>query len=464
MTAKGRKLAALLLVLVLLAACPANAPASRLTRTTCLPADQLPSAEVRLPGPVRLSAEEQAAILAAGSLSPDPVLEQVLSLLEEGSPFLVRYNLLTGSSVSARMPFGVPYLFGGQTASHVFAKEPDYVVQQAGSNSPAYYRKGTWYLYGFDCVGLAKWLWKQNREEIWPTVDVLLQSRGRQLWNSAGKAMPAWEELPGVLSPGDMLIYRHPGTHVVFYIGTLRQYGYTAEEIPELAPWLDWPLVIHCGTNAGVARRFAWLIDNGLSKYRIAADTDGGVAVSLLGVDPALAPYHIHQQNQDTWYFTLPDGTWLTVVPWKNVTAYAWFPLTEASPAPLAAPVPTRREEVFTLTLRETEELAVASRLGDVRECSLTGTGEGAGFRGDLLPGGRLTRLGEAAELRCVLQGTGSVGEACLVWLAWDGETVRLRTDSGALAWLETEALTAALEEAGEQTLVHVFRQVPVHP
>lgn len=446
-----------LLALLLVTAPVPPAAAARLVRTTCLPADQLASAEVRLPGPVRLSAEEQAAILAAGSLAAHPMLDQALSLLEEGNPFLVRYNLITDSRVTARMPFGVPYLFGGQAANHVFAKEPDYVVQQAGSNSPAYYRKGTWYLYGFDCVGLAKWLWKQNYQTAWPTVDLLLESRARQLWNSAGKPMPAWEELPGLLTPGDMLIYRHPGTHVVFYAGTLRQYGYTEAEVdPALAPWLDWPLVIHCGTNAGVARRFAWLIENGLSKYRIAADTDGGVAVSLLGVDAAEAPYHIHQQNQDTSYFTLPDGTWLTVVPWKNIDRYAWFPLGSE----VAPDRPVRREELFVLPLEEGLATVVESPRGTVRLGSCSGRVESADFTGEILPGAQLARVGEAASLRCCLQGTDAGGDACLVYLDWDGDALTLRTDSPALAPLEKETLAAELAEEDGGATLRVFRLV----
>lgn len=451
--------ALLCLTVLLLSLTVTPASASRFTRTTCLPADQLPSAEVRLPGPVRMTPAEEEAIRAAGSLRAHPLLEDALSLLEEGNPFLLRYNLLTGSQVKPRMAFGVPYLFGGQAANHVFAKEPDYIVQAAWNNSPAYYRKGTMYLYGFDCVGFAKWLWNGHFQGAWPTVDVLLESRPRQLWNSAGKPMPAWEELPALLTPGDMLIYRHPGTHVVFYVGTLRQYGYTEAEVdPSLARWLDWPLVIHSGTNAGVARRFAWLIENGLSKYRVAADTDGGVAVSLLGVDPAQAPYHIHQQNQDTAYFTLPDGTWLTVVPWKNIDRYAWFPLGSE----LAPDRPVRREELFVLPLAEGLATLVESPRGAVRLGSCSGRVESADFTGEILPGAQLARVGDTASLRCCLQGTDSRGNPCLLYLDWTGDALTLRTDSPALRHLEQASLGAQLSEAedGGSAVLQVFRLV----
>ena len=63
----------------------------------------------RLPGPCDMTAEERALIRARGSMNASPVLDAALSLLEEGNPFLIRYNIITGSAVQARMPYGVPY-------------------------------------------------------------------------------------------------------------------------------------------------------------------------------------------------------------------------------------------------------------------------------------------------------------------------------------------------------------------
>ena len=65
---RRRPFSALLCLAVLilsLAAVPASA--SRYIRTTCLPADQLPSAEVRLPGPVRMTREEEDAFVVTVS-------------------------------------------------------------------------------------------------------------------------------------------------------------------------------------------------------------------------------------------------------------------------------------------------------------------------------------------------------------------------------------------------------------
>ena len=280
--------------------------------------------EPRFPGPVTLTAEERAHILENGDLTRSPWLDVGLTLLEEGNPFMERYNLLTGAHVQARMTLGVPYLYGGQAASHVFAKEPDYVVLPALRDSPAWYVKGVNYIYGFDCVGFLKWLWSQVRTDEWPTCDTILEDRVQHLLDK-DNLMPDWETVARMLEPGDILVMRHPGNHVALFIGTLRDFGYTAEDVPALAAYLDYPLVIHSSTNAAMAPRFTWLIENGLPKYRGSRTTDGGVCVAILGVPKEAVPGHVYAQNQNTWYFPLPDGTWLPVLLWENVVSYCWW-------------------------------------------------------------------------------------------------------------------------------------------
>lgn len=276
----------------------------------------------RLPGPVEMTAEEKAVIRARGSMSASPVLDAALSLLEEGNPFLERYNIITGSAVQARMPYGVPYLYGGQTESHVFAKAPEYVVQEAWINSPIYYRAGVTYIYGFDCAGYVKWVWKQAGLGALPGGQDMLNHGYRSFYHSASREMPPFSELARTLRPGDLLVTE---SHIAIFLGTLRNFAYTAEDAPELAPWLDYPLVIHSTVHAGVADHFEYLIQNGLQKYKLATVTDGGVGVSLLGVPVELAPGHVFQQKQDTWYFDLPDHTWLTVLPWRAGQRYCWY-------------------------------------------------------------------------------------------------------------------------------------------
>ena len=276
----------------------------------------------RLPGPCEMTAEEKALIQARGSIMKSPILDAALSLLEEGNPFLERYNIVTGSGIQPKMPYGVPYLYGGQAESHVFAKAPEYVVQEAWINSPIYYRAGTTYIYGFDCAGYVKWVWKQAGLGELPGGQEMLNDGYRSVFHSVSREMPPFSELAQYLRPGDLLVTEN---HMAIFIGTLRQFGYTAKEAPSLAPWLDWPLVIHSTVHAGVADHFDYLIHNGLQKYKLATVTDGGVGVSLLGVPTEAVPGHVFQQKQDTWYFDLPDHTWLTVLPWQAGQRYCWY-------------------------------------------------------------------------------------------------------------------------------------------
>ncbi|MBR5344855.1 MAG: hypothetical protein IK127_03435 [Clostridia bacterium] len=278
----------------------------------------------RFPGPIIISVDERVHILENGDIEQTAWLDKGFSLLEEGNPFVTRYNIITGAKVTAVLPLGVPYLYGGQAASHVFAKAPDYVVQAAWIDSPAYYVQGLNYIYGFDCVGFVKWLWSEVTQTDWPTSDGILEDNARHIYD-LGNPMPDWETVAQTLHIGDILILRHPDNHVAVFIGTLRMYGYIAEDVPELAAYLDYPLVIHSCTNAAMTPRFTWLIENGLEKYRGSQTTDGGVCVTILGVPKDDIPCHVFAQNQDTWYFPLPDGTWLPVLLWEDVKDYCWW-------------------------------------------------------------------------------------------------------------------------------------------
>ncbi len=307
------RLSALLLLLCLLAGSAFTEQAS----------SEVPF-DFRFPGPAEWTEEERSQVLRDGSMSRSSVLDFALTLLEEGNPFLERYNLLTGAEVTPRFSFGVPYLFGGQAANHVFAKAPDYVVQKAWRNSPIWYKKNRLYLYGFDCVGYVNWVWKKTKGYGWPGTDMALLRRSYHVFDEQAP-LPSWPEVAEALVPGDIFIRRNPNTHTGFYLGTLRQFGYTAETVPELAEYLDYPLVLHTSNNASIAARFQWLIDHGLPKYHAATVTDGGVMVSLLGPEPETAPEHVVAQLQDTWYYTLPDGTWLSVMPWKNIEHFCFY-------------------------------------------------------------------------------------------------------------------------------------------
>ena len=211
------------------------------------------------------------------------MLKNAFTVLEEGNPFVERYNRITGENVKARMAQGAPYFWGAQEA-HLFAKEPEYVVVPAWQDSPAYYKTGVLYMYGFDCVGFVKWAWKETYGQDMPARAALYKDTANQIRNTETGEGPLWDGCLETLIPGDLLLLEHTGGghHIAIYMGTLRMYGYTTEEVPELADRLDVPLVIHCTTNAQVSDRFADLIAHGLPKYHCATVTDGGVCVSLL--------------------------------------------------------------------------------------------------------------------------------------------------------------------------------------
>ena len=69
-------------------------------------------------------------------IQPYAVLNHAFTVLEKGNPFTERYNRIAGQKVKARMAQGAPYFWGAQE-DHLFAKEPDYVVVPAWSDSPS---------------------------------------------------------------------------------------------------------------------------------------------------------------------------------------------------------------------------------------------------------------------------------------------------------------------------------------
>ena len=126
-----------------------------------------------------------------------------------------------------------------------------------------------------------------------------------------------------------MLIIKHETAkyrHIMMYIGTLRDFGYTAEEEPALEAYLDYPLVIHCGLSPFYGERFQKLIDENPEKYGKATTTDGGVAVSIVGPKAEDAPEHGHVQNTDYAWFRMNDGGYqLTVIDMSDVRRYCWY-------------------------------------------------------------------------------------------------------------------------------------------
>ena len=207
-----------------------------------------------------------------------PELDAALSMLEEGNPILEKYNSRTGAEISARYENGCPYLFAGTN------------VQEIGTvvrawDSSVYYKEGEWYPAGLDCVGFTRWVYAESGRKAHPAISTLLGRRGEEYMIDTADlgADRLWE----VLEPGDLLAVRHSsgGFHILMYAGTLRMFGFTAEEAGEkLGDKLDLPLLIHCSANRDYSGRYLlWVREN----TRRANTTDGGVMVSLFGCDPS---------------------------------------------------------------------------------------------------------------------------------------------------------------------------------
>ena len=206
---------------------------------------------------------------AQADLEQSDCIEIAFELLEEGNPFAVRYTQITGREITALFPLGVPYLWGGKNSYNcMFRDYPDYSFWKC-PNSSDFFREGLQYFCGLDCSGFTCYI---NRKLGRPDHDTLTNmlirrtdQRDYHLYNQTPeKQPPPYHELKDTLQAGDFLLIHHEGSkyrHIMMYIGTLRDYGYTAEQEPELAPYLDYPLVIHCGNSPVYGERFQQLIE-----------------------------------------------------------------------------------------------------------------------------------------------------------------------------------------------------------
>ena len=269
---------------------------------------------------------------AQAELEKSPLLDAALSALEKNNIFLARYNELTGSDISALFDLGIPYLFGGTEAGGVFNKYPDYWKRVCFQDSE-FFSEGQVYVNGFDCVGYTRWIYHQSGLPAHPALNDMILNysdcKSNHLFtHREGQQMPPFETMKDVLQVGDLFAMKHPYSayrHITMYIGTLRDFGFTAEEEPTLAPYLDYPLVAHCGLHPLYGERFQNFIDTHPEDFGNCHTTDGGVQVSIIGVPLEETPFHIHVQNTDYHYFILHDGTWMTALDVFDLSSYCWF-------------------------------------------------------------------------------------------------------------------------------------------
>ena len=277
---------------------------------------------------------------SAGLVKQDPLLDAAFSMLEPGNPILEAYNEITGAGVEPVFEYGLPYFFGGtydykiKGEQLLFSKAPDYAKRTCWEQTK-FYDKNKYYLFGLDCSGFTRWVYN---EAGWPKHDKLSAminqfgkygKKNHVYSHRDGKEMPPYEELAATLELGDLLVVKpkEGGRHVMMYIGTLRDYGFTAETAPELEDYLDYTLVIHSGPNPMSGPRMQQYLDEHADDpyYDNVNIPNGGVCVSLIGVPTQDAPYQVEDSNTMYYFFDL-DGYQLTSW-WEldTATSFCWF-------------------------------------------------------------------------------------------------------------------------------------------
>lgn len=229
-------------------------------------------------------------------------LNVAFTMLEESNPVLNAYNNNCGGTAVARFKYGCPYLFAGMNASSLL--KPRFCSQNSN-----YYSTEKRYLGGFDCIGFARWVHNQVGMKKLPAISDTQKAPKSRLVNVKNIPSAQWADKMEV---GDCInmAYKGGGYHVMIYVGTLRDFGFTQESVgAELAPYLDNPLVIHCGMNNF---HTAWYTEyiaaqSGMSSVN---PPDGGVTISILGI-----PYDECPSTETMW-----KGT-------KNVKTFYWFDL-----------------------------------------------------------------------------------------------------------------------------------------
>ena len=267
---------------------------------------------------------------AQAEVERSPILDAAFSMLEKDNIFQRRYNEITGANVESVFDTGVPYFFGGKDLDRVFSKLP-YFSQRKCLETTKYYRKDAIYLFGFDCAGFTQWIHTQVGKPEHDKLDKMILTwsyeKKYHVYNHRkGHEMPPYDQLKDNLIVGDLLVAKITARHIMMYIGTLRDYGFTAEEVPALADYLDYPLVIHCGPHPQYNQRMQEYIDANRDRYPKVRSTDGGVAVSILGVPLDAATHHEKQFHHDYSYFMLDnDSLVMTIWDLPSATSFCWF-------------------------------------------------------------------------------------------------------------------------------------------
>ncbi len=275
----------------------------------------------------RLEQIRAAASGGTGRVGGNAALTQAFSMLEPGNAIALRYEALTGERVEPLFYAGVPYFWGGKEEKILTERWPEYTTRKQWQGTHDFYQKDSIYVYGLDCVGFVKTLYDRAGTPLEESLDDLGQKKhcqaGDHLYCSAANPFPEdWREAAVAMRPGDLLALHHPGRHVMMYIGTLRDYGYTEEDLPALQDYLDHPLMIHSGENPLAYQRFDCLTarseDRKVSK---ALGSDGGVSLCILGVPRAEAETEVTAHERGYGCFDV-EGACVTIFRFDNVSDY----------------------------------------------------------------------------------------------------------------------------------------------
>ncbi|MBQ8073804.1 MAG: hypothetical protein IJ231_08595 [Clostridia bacterium] len=265
-----------------------------------------------------------------GSVSASALLEQAFSMLEAGNPIAARYGKITGNPVTPLFAAGVPYFWGGQDQKIMLERWPDYTTRKQWQGTHDFYEKDSVYVFGLDCVGFVKTALERAGTPLAESLNDLGGKThcqaGDHLFCSEKNPFPAdWRQAAAALRAGDVLALHHPGRHAMICIGTLRDYGYTEEQLPGLADYLDYPLMIHSGENPLAYQRFDCLVtrseDGRLNK---ALPSDGGVSLCVLGVPREDAAFTVTCHGRTYSGFDV-EGACVTIMSFDNVKDYFVF-------------------------------------------------------------------------------------------------------------------------------------------
>ena len=247
-------------------------------------------------------------LLLVGIVSPadaeverNVLLDNAFKMLDEGNIFIERYNQITGAGVETILPSGVPYFFGGKDYSRILKNLPRF-GKGVCNETTTFYRKGKTYPYGLDCQGYIYAIRSESGMVGISPLNAFYQpiftdkKTGKKynmeqyyIWTKYAegakkKDIPMPEDLSAVKDTakvGDLMLIHARGNHILMYIGTMRDYGFTEEEVPALKDYLDYPLMIHCGISPVYGERIQQVMNADPSYYKGMQTTNGGVQVSI---------------------------------------------------------------------------------------------------------------------------------------------------------------------------------------